>query len=375
MRVVSRGALLIFALVFVALQVQPATLEVAGGSGTDIDAVFTIINDEPVPAEVSVEVDSFSEYLAEAVTLSTNRFFLAPQESQNVQLRGTVPAGLGPEVHVLRYDVVAEGVASESLEVRMPVSGTPALEPRISTSVRDVTQGNSMVVDVVLRNFGNVIAYYNLSMEVLESGSLKGSLRYPQPVQVLPGAEDRVTLLYTDFLEPGQYDVVVEGLVNGDVSVDARDSARVLLAGEDQRVVEGDDLVVELKRYGSQPRVSYLVRRDGEVLLEETLVASGDSVVVPTAGLSRGEYSVSLSVAHAQGVDSQEFALVVERAGVAVGWFGWLVVVAAVLWAVFSTPTRLQLRIWWVSIRLHVREKRLNRLIYRAHEVERQHES
>lgn len=375
MRVVSRGALLIFALVFVALQVQPASLEVAGGLGADIDAVFTIINDEPVPVEVSLELQPFSKYLAGAATFSEEQFFLAPQESQNVQLRGAVPAGLGPEVHYLRYDVVARGVATESIEVRMPVSGSPTLEPRISASVRDVTQGTSLVVDVVLRNFGNVIAYYNLSMEVLERGSAVGSLRYPQPVQVLPGAEDRVTLLYTDFLEPGQYDVVVEGLVNGEVSVDARDSARVLLAGDDQRIVEGDDLVLELKRYGSQPRVSYAVRRDSSVLLEETIVASEDSLVVPTASLSPGVYVVSLSVAHSQGVDTQEFELVVARSGVAVGWLGWLVVLAAVLWAVFSAPTRLQLRIWWVSIRLHVREKRLNRLIYRAHEVERRYES
>ena len=374
MREVGRVSAILLCVFFVALVVQPQTATVEGGVGADIDYVFTIINDGPVPVEVELRAHPFSTYLEDAVSLSEQRFFLLAQESANVQVRGEVPL-LGPEVHLLRYELVAQGAVQGEFVVEMPVEGVADLEPRLRVSSRDIAQGSSLVVDATLSNFGNVLAYYDLSLEVLEQGVVVGELRYPQPVQVLPGAEERVTLLFTDFLEPGDYVVRVSGLVNEQEVVDAQVPVRVTLVSEEQRIFVGDDLLVELKRYDSTPRVSYSVSSGGEELFSETVLAEGDVLTIPTSSLGVGVYDVSVAVVSNGVSDSQEFLLVVERSRLAVGWLGWLVLLAALVWALFSSQSRLYLRIWWLSIRLHYREKRLNRLIYRAHALEREYGS
>ena len=374
MREVSRFVLVLFVLVFVALQVQPEVVEIPGGVGADIDEVFTLVNDEPIPQEYEIRVHPFSEYLADAVSLSSERFFLVAQESANVQVRGEVPL-LGPERHTLRYDVYAGGSLEGSFLLELPIDGVAELEPRLRVSTSDIVQGSSLAVDAVLSNFGNVIAYYDLVLEVSESGESVGTVSYPQPVQVLPGEETRVTLLYTDFLDPGEYVVEVAGVVNEEVSVADRSSTRVTLVSADKRISQGDDLFVELTRYNLSPRVSYSISQGGEELFSETRVVDGDVLVVPTAQLAVGEYVVAVSVLDGAVRDSQEFSLVVERAGLNPGWFGWLLVLSALIFAGFSRQSRLYLRIWWFSVRLHWREKRLNKLIYRAHELERRYES
>ena len=257
-----------------------------------------------------------------------------------------------------------------SFVVKIPIQGAPNLEPGVSLSTQDITRGSSLVADATLRNFGNVIAYYNLTLLVREAGSRVGSLTYPQAVQVLPGEEKELSLIYTDMLEPGDYQVVLEALVNEEQEVSDTAAARVTLASERRTVTAGDDLLIELKRYGTEPRVQYAVRRNGQEVLSETLIAQEDELTIPTATLGAGEYAVEIAVTHAQGTDTQRFTLVIEEQAAVSGWLAILLGVLALAGALLSPTVRLHGRIAWLSLRVHLREKRLNRLIYRAHQLE-----
>lgn len=375
MREVSRAAIALLALSCLAVQVQPELATVQGAPGTPFEHVFSVINDEARPAEYQLQVHPFSAYLADAATVSEDSFHLLPQDNENIQVRGTIPANLGPETHLLRYEVLEDGRRADEITIEIPVEGTPSLEPALEVRAENINKGSSLVADATLRNFGNIIAYYNLTLAVEEDGEQVGALSYPEPVQVLPGEENEISLIYSDFLEPGDYRVSLRAVVNGEVDLEERTPVRVTLAGEQRSIARGDDLVVELKRYDTQPRVQYAVTRRGEELLSETLVLGEDALTIETSALEPGTYDVSISVAHARGTDTQRFSLEIEDSSAVGGWWAVILGVLALAGALFSRQVRLFARIAWLTARVHLREKRLNSLIRRAHALEREHES
>lgn len=367
MRVAIRIAVVVCALFFLALHVQPSSVEVTGGPDTSFEQVFTLVNDQPRPVSVTITPHAFSEYLANAVTLSDTSFALRPGESRNLQVRGRVPV-LGPETHRLTYRVTENTAQRASFTLEIPVQGTPRLHLGIDVEASDVLRNEPFTATAQLHNFGNVIAYYNLSLHIHQEATPVGTIQYPSLVQVLPGEQQEVALLYTNILEPGEYNVELRATVNHEQEVTATQPFRVLLEDQDLVVTRGDDLVFTLSGTAEAQSITYTVARNGRELYRDALIAVNDTVTVPTSLFEPGRYDITIDVTHPHGTDTTRIALVVREHNL----FGMHVLLAVLgmglISLLFTRTARLHMRITWVSLKLRREEKRLKRLLETPHQ-------
>ncbi len=367
----ARTALMVLlALGALALQVQPATQTVNGGIGTSFNQVFTVVNNEPRPLTITIEPDPYSLYLSGAATLSEQSFVLKPQESQNVQVRGVVPT-LGPEVHKLIYHVRSDAGDDQTFTVRIPIAGTPVLQPKVTVTTNDVVASQAVEAKATLFNFGNVIAYYNLTLTVKDQSGVLGTVRYPRAVQVLPGDQKDITLLYTDALDPGNYVLRVDGEVNGVQNVSDTAPFRVILADQNKSVSVGSDLILHIKRYQNTTTVAYTISQGSDVLIQDTIVSDSDTLTIPTHSLSPGDYQVTVRVIHGGGADTTRIGLAVHQKSPFNAWYVLIVVAIGIIGSLFTSPVRLRVRILLLYWRIGRREKQLNRLLARAHALSR----
>lgn len=362
------AVLLVLALLSLGLQVQPRSITVEGGPGTDFDQVFTLTNDNPQPITITISPDPYAQYLASSAALSQEMLSIRPYESANIQVRGTVPA-FGPETHALRYDVMSTTDDVESFELLLPIDGVAVLRPKIGVDAEDVVESTVVGATVTLYNFGNINAYYNLSLTVRQGDAPMGTVSYPQAVQVLPGGEEKITLLYSEHLSPGDYVLDVSGVVNGVESVEATRPFRVILPDQQRSILPGEDLVLTITRYEDMPRVEYEVTQSGRQILKDAVLVQDDEVTIPTSTLPPGDYRVAVTVTHGRGSDTTRLELEVkERSYIPTG-AGWIVALVLVGGIAYTPPVRMRARIVWLSLRMARREKELKRLIDRAHHL------
>ena len=352
----------------IGLQVQPEHVTIRGGAGTDFEQVFTLVNDDPQPISGQIVVDELSEYLKDSSVLSRDTYAILPQQSMNLQLRGEVPP-LGPEIHHLTYNVISSGKRVGSFTVDMPIEGTPKLHPKLSLEAQDKITQEPLSIQATLFNFGNINAYYELGMVIRELDEEMGSLQYPSKVQLLPGDQKTITLLFTDKLDPGEYTVEVNALVNGEETVEATQAFRVLLADQKKTITEGEDLVLELKRYNDIPRIEYEVRSANRELMRDTLFQDLDSLVIPTASLDPGYYEVVLRVIHGAGTDTSRISLKIKKRMLISFQLVAIVIIIGIISLLFGPISLKWGKIVLISWRIGRREKELNALIRRAHRL------
>ena len=361
--------LLLVLLVFVAVQVQPQHITLDSQPGASVSEIITVTNTQARPITYAFTVDSFSEYLTETISPRQETFVLGPQASKNIQIHGQIPV-LGPETHTLIYNIQEDGVQVESVTLDIPVSGTGELEPGLSVSANDARAGSSLLADARLTNFGNLIAYYSLTMRVLEQGAVIGEITYPQKIQVLPGEQESITLLYTDYLEPGNYNIELVAEVNEQITLEEIVPVIVTLQEESRTISQGDDLIIELKRYQSQPRVQYQVLKNNQAVLEETFIAHNDSIVIGTHQLSEGTYVVEIEIISDTGSDTQSFDLVIASSAHINSWPIIIILLIGLAIFVFLEPVRRYLRILVLSAKINAQEKRLNSLLSQIQSME-----
>ncbi len=366
MRGSLRVSILALTLLCLALYVQPTVVDVEGGQ---FDHVFTIVNDDPRPITATLELHEFARYLQDTHTISATTIALRPGESRNVQVRGRVPSALGPETHLLRYELVSNGQRQDAFTLRIPVTGTPRLHPALDVRAQDVLRQEPLAATAQLSNFGNVIAYYNLSLHVRQEATPIGTIEYPRLVQVLPGEQTEIGLLYTDRLEPGEYSVRLQAVVNEERSLDATVPFRVLLDDQVYRTRQGDDLILTLSGTAQAQSITYVLSRNNRELVRDVLIAENDTVIVPTSLLEPGEYVVAVTVTHPSGTDTTRILLEVRPRSV----YGTGVLISvgimALISLLFTRTARIHIRISIVSFKLRKQEKRLKQLIEKAHQL------
>lgn len=365
MRARSLAAML--CILCMAFVVQPAEITVDASPGESFSHVVTLINDDPQPRNVRISIDPFSAYLEDSVTLSENNFFLRPEESANLQITGMVPS-LGPETHILEYAILAEQNELSRLRIEIPIEGEPDTAPRLAVDVAETVHEGSVLVNASLRNFGNTITYWNVSLVIREGGEAVGKLRVPGTTQVLPGEEENLGLLYTDFLEPGQYEARVEATVNGDIQLGEGDEFRLLLRDQEYAATRGDDLQVQLKRYTDTPTVSYSIKQGSVLILQNTVLLRSDTLTIPTRALEPGDYKLDITVQHGSGTDDLSVNLIIEEQA-HIPWLPWIGLFILIIGLISAKPIRTQVRLVLLERRVRKKEKQLNELLHETYQL------
>lgn len=363
--------ILLFALLLlVAAQIEPQQITIQGGEGVSFSEILTVTNTLTRPAEFTLQLSDFSQYLSDAVNVRQETVSLMPQESKNFQIQGVVPA-LGPEVHKLTYEVREGSELRAESTIRIPIQGNQNFEVGMQAQAQDIANTQALEVPVELSNFGNIIGYFILKLHIQEQGVRVGQLEYPQAIQVLPGEQQEITLVYTDSLEPGNYDVVVSADVNaGEQLLEERIPVRVTLDSTQKTIRQGEDLQVTLKRYNTAPRISYVVAKQGEIQLQEVFVAQEDAITIPTGNLQVGKYQVQLTIESNEQSERQTFALDIQERQLLPAWVIPVLLLSGIGAFVLRKNTRNAFHIWFLERQIRKREKRLNTLIKRAHTIE-----
>ncbi len=360
----ARAYVLIIAVLCVALYVQPTSETV---ERAEYDFVFTVVNDRPVPVSAELVLHEFSTYLQDTHTLSATTLALRPGESRNIQVRGRVPSGLGPETHKIRYQIRTGTEEVDGFVIQIPVPGTARLQPALRAEVPDVLRQEALSVTARLSNFGNILAYFNLSLEVLEGDEVQGRLSYPRLVQVLAGEQRELGLLFTDRLDPGEYRVRLTATVNEEEVLVDTQPFRVLLDDQVYRIRQGEDLVLSLTGSAPAQSVSYTILSHNRELVRDVLAPQNATVIVPTAELGIGEYTVVVQVTHPHGTDTIRVLLQVRPRQLLSPAVLVLIVVGSIVSMLFSPTARIHIRIFYLSYKLRRQEKRLKELIRIAH--------
>ncbi|MFT4250312.1 MAG: hypothetical protein ACMXYD_03045 [Candidatus Woesearchaeota archaeon] len=236
---------LLILLALTAAQIQPETTTVDAQIGESFSEILTVTNTLARPAEYTLRLHPFAQYLTEAVSIQEETLFLRPQESKNFQISATIPP-LGPETHKLIYELVEDQRVVANSTIHIPIAGTPNLEASLTASTETIREGQTLPVHIELTNFGNVIAYYRVQIQILQGDEQLGSVTYPQQLQVLPGEQERIILPYTDELAPGAYVLVVEATVNEQQELLVQEPFVVSENQQALRVRAGEVLQVDL---------------------------------------------------------------------------------------------------------------------------------
>ncbi len=358
---------IVFALLFLGLQIQPATITLDTGLGGEYDEIITFTNTRNTPLSFSLLPHPFSEYLTTDILLPRTNFFLEPQESANIQIRGTIPEWLGPETHELLFTLVtANRVLEEELSITIPITGFAVLDSDISIHVPAVQEGSPIIVETTFENYGNIIAYHAVTLQIYEEGILIGSTTYPQQIQVLPSQTVKMSFLYSAPLEPGVYRVVLESLINDDLIQSREQDVAVQMMVYERTVYQGQDLVLDIKQYNTSPRLEYSIRSQELILLEGNETVMSSAYTLHTRELPVGTYTVHIQLHSETLIDEHAFVLRVlpntlfpTRVYVFLG-------VIVLLIVLFSQKTWLFMRVLFLTYRIYKKEKQLNTLIHKV---------
>lgn len=179
--------------------------------------IFTVLNDGPKAQQVSIGIDRDSYYLEEYVKIEPETFVLKPNSKKNIQLTTYFPRNLSPEEHNLILQPLSNSEEGDTTSYVFTVPGVakPGLDIE-SVSISDISVGESLVLNVLLDNVGNVIARGNAEVIITNESGEVGRLSYNSKVLVMPFSLYNLTLLYdASNLAPGRYNADVLFTFNG----------------------------------------------------------------------------------------------------------------------------------------------------------------
>ncbi len=357
--------IILFASPAFALTVTPAKQQLSN-PGTELyKFVYTITNNDPVPRTLNLKLEPNSGYMQERIVLEPSQFSLLPGETQNVQF-AVSPSGLGPQLHSLVVAVYDGQSEQGKFELSFTIPGTPVEKYDSSIAVDDITSTEPLSVEVTLRNFGNIIGYAQVRLELVRDDEIIGALDYPDLLQVLPNKDNVLTLAYTDRLEPGFYTArVITTYANATSRTEKPFS--VTLGATRQVVKLGSDLVFTFQSLGNPPVVVYgIVDSKGKERASGSFLPTSD-IIIQTSTLEAGEYTLSLRTRGS----TRTMIIDVQDDSVKYRILGILLVIILVLGGLFSLRHRASftLRVLRLQCSIWRREREVDKLINRAHRL------
>jgi hypothetical protein len=349
-----------------AVTVTPTSQQLSSPTDDVYTFVYSVVNNDPRPRSLNIQLEPHSEYLREKVTFSKEQFALLPGATENVQV-SIHPAGLGPETHALRAGIYDAGEKLATLELLVTIPGTPMEKYGVQIDARDTTPNAAVPISVTLNNYGNIIGYGQLVLEIQRGNTVVGTLTYPELVQVLPGKELTYDLVFTESLDPGFYAAQIRvDYPSG--SVNATDQFSVELEESTQRITPGSDLILTFASIGNPPKITYalLDENQKEQAAGTFLPQSGD-IVIPMAQLPVGTYHLYLSSTRGE----QHITIVVKNN---IPYFQYAViaiVIVILLYAAYSYAPiiRRRYRLYQLERAIAYRQEVVINLINRSHRL------
>lgn len=363
------SVVLLFFLFFtptLAVTINPATQQLTNPEDKVYLFVYSIINDDPQPRVLSIKLDPFTTYLQDKISFSKERITLMPGKAENIQL-SINPQGLGPETHDLKASIYdgAEKVGLIELLVAMP--GTPIENYAITVDAKDTTSDTAVPVSVELANYGNIIGYAQLSLDIIQTGKVIGTVTYPDLVQVLPNTKVPYDLIYTDRLAPGFYTARVSA-VYATKNTSAEKQFSVRLEETKEYIKEGSDIVLTFASLGNPSAVQYRLLDSGQKeRAAGTFFPQTGDIVIPTSTLSAGDYDLYLSLQQGE----QHIALVVQGDQQYGKYAVIFFVIGIISYALYSLRNTIAINYKLYSLRRTVRHREtiVINLINRSHRL------
>ncbi len=169
--------------------------------------IMTVLNDGPKTEEITVTVDPYSFYLSNYVKITPKSFKLAPNSRKNIELDMQFPSSLSPEKHTLAIVPMTKDSVGEKSDYFFTVPGIARHDLRlIDVSANNISVDESLFLDIVLNNRGNVIARATPRIEIYNDSGLVDELEYQSKIMVMPQSKYNISLRH-EFFEPiaGKY--------------------------------------------------------------------------------------------------------------------------------------------------------------------------
>jgi hypothetical protein len=349
-----------------ALTVTPQVHQITDPTEDVYSFVYSVVNNDPRPRSLSIRLEPFSMYLEDKVTFSKQQFTLMPEQTENIQL-SIHPSGLGPETHTLRAGVYDGEEKLATMELLITVNGNPVENYAVTLDARDASSSSAVPLSIELSNYGNIIGYAQLTLDIERGGEQIGSITYPELVQVLPGAKVSYDLVYTEALQPGFYTARITAAYPSQ-SVTATDQFSVQLKASTQRLTPGSDLVLTFASLGHPAAITYsLLDSKGSEKAAGTFLPQSGDILIPTGQLSQGTYELFLRMPQGE----QQITVVIKED---IPYMMYLALVTAVLITAYALYTNLPLlrrrwRLYHLQRAVEHRQEVVINLINRSHRL------
>lgn len=348
------------------LAVTPANHQLNNPQDEVYTYVYSILNNDPQPRSLELRLEPFSTYLEAKVAFSADSFTLLPGEAENVQL-SVQPSGLGPQTHTLVVGVYDGGQRLTTFELLILVPGEAVEDYQVSLVAADTHSGAAVPLSIKLSNYGNVIGYAKLVLDIKQRDVVLDTISYPDLIQVLPNSNVEYDLVYTQQLEPGFYAAVISGVFSNE-NTTAEDQFSVQLEQTTQRIELGSDLELTFASLGHPASISYtLADADGREVAAGSFLPNAGDVFVPTSTLAAGTYELTLRMPSGE----QHITVIIRDAGKQLRMLLLLVVGVVLLYAAFSLRSRASLawRLFLLERAITRRQDEVANLINRSHRL------
>jgi hypothetical protein len=203
-----------------ALKVFPTLTKLGDDYYNKHSFILTILNDEPNSKRVILTIDPDSYYLKDYVEIEPSDFMLESNSKINVQVTTRFPKDLSPELHQLIIKPLSQDSEGEKTvyEFKVPGIAKPNLQFE-SFSVKDIPEGDSLILNITLNNKGNVIAKAYPHIFIYDTGNnIIDELKYKSKVLVMPFKKYVFDLRYdASNLVVGNYKAKLEFDYNGNL--------------------------------------------------------------------------------------------------------------------------------------------------------------
>ncbi len=210
-------AFLVLASPALGLKVFPTLTELGENYHKKQSFILTVLNDGPKTEDVAITIKPDSYYLEDYVTIEPKGFILKPNSKQNVQLTTFFPKNLSPEKHKLNLHAAGKGSSGEECSYTFTVPGIAKPNLKVDDIyIDDIAADESLIINVVLDNLGNVIARARPVVEIRNESGVLGELNYESVIMVMPFEKYNLSLMYdTSSFGEGDFSVDVAFLYNG----------------------------------------------------------------------------------------------------------------------------------------------------------------
>jgi hypothetical protein len=349
-----------------AVSVNPQTQSLTDPKDETYTFVYTVINNDPQPRTLAIRIEPNSLYMKDQVTFSKEQFALLPGQTENIQV--TIhPHGLGPETHVLDAGVYDAQQKLDTIQLLIAVPGTPIEDYAMLMETQDTRTDAAVPVTIKIGNYGNIIGYARLLLEIQQHNATLGSVTYPEVIQVLPGGSVTYDLIYTETLEPGFYTARVTASFPA-MNITGEDQFSVRLEETTYRLYTGEDLVLTFASLGNPGSIRYSLTDDqGNEELAGTFMPDAGDIVIPTNGLAKGDYTLTLLMP----TGNQTMTILVREKIEYVKYGIFALVICIVLYAAYSYLPSLhrRYRLYRLERTVTAKQEQVTNLINRAHRL------